>query len=61
VWHDLLIAAALMLIIEGIIPFINPNGFRQALLMLLQQKDSAIRIGGLASMIVGLILLYLVN
>jgi len=60
-WHDLLIAAALMLIIEGIYPFINPAGIRRMLAMVIEMDDSTLRIGGLTSMIAGLILLYIVN
>jgi len=61
VWHDLLVATALMLVIEGIYPFINPAGIRRMLLMVIEMDDSTLRIGGLTSMIAGLILLYIVN
>ena len=60
-WHDLLVATALMLVIEGIYPFINPAGIRRMLLMVIEMDDSTLRIGGLTSMIAGLILLYIVN
>jgi len=60
-WHDLLVATALMLIIEGIYPFINPAGIRRMLIMVIEMDDSTLRIGGLTSMIAGLILLYIVN
>jgi len=60
-WHDLLVATALMLVIEGIYPFINPAGIRRMLIMVIEMDDSTLRIGGLTSMIAGLIILYLVN
>jgi len=60
-WHDLLVATALMLVIEGIYPFINPAGIRRMLIMIIEMDDSTLRIGGLTSMIAGLIILYLVN
>lgn len=60
-WHDLLVALCLVLVIEGLLPFINPRGFRQALLMASQFDDRSLRIIGLASMLAGVLLLYLVN
>lgn len=60
-WHDLLVAVALMLVIEGLLPFLNPQGFKQVLLMVTQSDDRLIRYGGLFSMLGGVVLLYLVN
>jgi uncharacterized protein YjeT (DUF2065 family) len=60
-WHDILIALALMLVIEGILPFLNPSGIRKALIMMAQMDDRQLRFGGLTSMIIGVILLYLIN
>jgi len=59
--HSLLLAAALMLVIEGLTPFINPAMFRRALLQMAAMKDQQIRTIGLFSMIVGLVILYWVN
>ncbi|MBT3038576.1 MAG: DUF2065 domain-containing protein [Candidatus Thiodiazotropha taylori] len=60
-WHDLLVALALLLVIEGIWPFLSPNSMREVLLMLTQQDNRSLRISGLISMASGVILLYLVN
>jgi len=60
-WHDLWVATALMLVIEGIYPFINPDGMRRMLLMVVEMDDNTLRIGGLTSMIAGLIILYMAN
>ena len=60
-WHDLLVATALLLILEGILPFISPGGVRQMLIAMSQMDDGNLRVGGLLSMIIGVILLYLVN
>lgn len=60
-WHDLLIAIALLLVIEGVWPFLNPGGLRQALRLMAEQDERSLRIGGLVSMLVGVLLLYLVN
>jgi len=60
-WHDILVATALLLVVEGIIPFLNPAGFRKVLSMMGQMGDSALRFSGLTSMLLGVILLYLIN
>ncbi|MDQ2696539.1 MAG: DUF2065 domain-containing protein [Pseudomonadota bacterium] len=60
-WHDLLAALGLMLVIEGILPFLNPNGMRQALLQLSQLNDRFLRLTGLGSMLCGLLLLYVIR
>ena len=60
-WHDLWVATALMLVIEGMYPFINPDGMRRMLLMVVEMDDNTLRIGGLTSMIAGLIILYVAN
>jgi uncharacterized protein YjeT (DUF2065 family) len=60
-WHDILVAMALMLVIEGILPFLNPTGIRRALIMMAQMDDRQLRFGGLTSMIIGVVLLYLFN
>lgn len=52
---------ALLLVIEGIWPFLGPDSMRQMLLMVAQQENRSLRISGLISMICGVLLLYLVN
>lgn len=59
--HSLWVAAALMLVIEGIMPFINPMIFRRALLQMASMKDQHLRMIGLFSMIFGVGLLYWIN
>jgi len=60
-WHDLLVAIALVLVIEGVLPFLNPGALRRALLMVSQMNDSALRFSGLTSMVLGVLLLYLIK
>ncbi len=60
-WQDLWAAFALMLILEGILPFLNPGRFRNMLRMLDEMDDALVRRIGLVSMLVGLGLLYLVR
>lgn len=56
---DLLAALGLMLVLEGILPFLSPGLLRQTLLQLTRLEDRALRLGGLASMATGLLVLYL--
>ena len=60
-WRDLGAAIALLLVIEGIVPFLNPAGLRRTLQMLMNLTDNQLRIAGTISMLAGLILLYAVN
>jgi hypothetical protein len=60
-WHELWIALALLLIVEGIFPFLNPDGLRKALLAMQKLNDAQLRFAGLTSMLLGVVLLYIVN
>lgn len=54
----LMMAFALMLILEGIVPFIAPAAWRDTFLRLARLGDGQIRFVGLSSMLVGLVLLF---
>lgn len=56
---NLLAALALMLVIEGVLPFVSPSLWRETFRRLVAMSDGQIRFIGLTSMIVGLILLVL--
>jgi len=58
---DLLAALALFFVLEGIIPFLNPNGMKRALEKLLTLGDRELRIAGLGSMLVGVVILFIVR
>jgi uncharacterized protein YjeT (DUF2065 family) len=60
-WQDLAAALALMLVIEGILPFASPRGFREMTRLVGDSDDRALRLSGLISMLGGLLLLYLVR
>ncbi len=60
-WHDLLAALGLVLVIEGLLPFANPRRLREALMRLARLDDRALRLGGLLSMAAGLATLYLIR
>ena len=53
----LLIAISLMLVLEGILPFLYPQRWRKLVEKLSGVDDRQLRIAGLASMVAGLILL----
>jgi len=55
----LLTAVALMLIIEGVLPFLLPAVWRDAFRRLTEMSDGQIRFVGLSSMLAGLLLLFL--
>lgn len=57
----LLTAVALMLVIEGVLPFLVPHLWRDAFRRLTEMSDLQIRFAGLTSMLAGLLLLYLVK
>jgi uncharacterized protein YjeT (DUF2065 family) len=57
----LLMAFALMLVIEGLLPFVAPSAWRETFRRLMQLSDGQIRFFGLTSMLVGLGLLILAN
>ena len=57
----LLTALALMLVIEGVLPFLMPALWRQTFRRLTEMSDGQIRFIGLTSMLAGLLLLYIVR
>ena len=52
-----IMALALMLILEGVLPFLAPSLWRDTFRRIIQMSDGQIRFVGLSSMIVGLLLL----
>ena len=53
------LALALVLVIEGLFPFLSPAGWRRMFLRILQLHDGQLRFFGLCSVIAGLILVWL--
>jgi len=60
-WDTLLMAFALMLVLEGILPFLLPGIWRDTFKKLTEIGDNQVRFIGLTSMLLGLMLLYLVK
>ncbi len=60
-WHQLLIGFCMVLILEGILPFLYPQRWRSLVQQLAQVSNQALRITGLMSMMIGVIVLYMIN
>lgn len=52
------LALALMLVLEGLLPFFSPGTWRQVFERAMQMSDGQIRFFGLASMALGLLLFW---
>ncbi len=59
--QELGVAFCLMMVLEGIIPFLYPQRWRQLVARLADVDDRGLRISGLISMLVGTALLYLIS
>lgn len=58
---SLLAALALMLVLEGVLPFLAPAVWRETFRKMTEMSDGQLRFVGLTSMLGGLLLLYLMN
>ncbi len=58
---NLLVAVALMLVIEGMLPFLLPAAWRETFRRLIELSDGQLRFIGMSSMLAGLLLLYFVR
>jgi uncharacterized protein YjeT (DUF2065 family) len=60
-WTDLFAALAIVCIVEGVLPFINPSGTKRLLSRMASAGDRDMRIAGFISMAVGLTILFMVR
>jgi len=60
-WSDFLTAFGLMLVFEGIMPFLNPSKWRQLIGALERMSDLHLRVGSLLLMLGGVLLIYIVK
>jgi len=60
-WNDLLTALALLLILEGLVPFISPAGMKKTYEQLIRYPEKTLRIIGFTSTIAGILLLFLTD
>ena len=57
-WNVVWAALALMLVFEGLFPFLAPGGWRRMFQQIMTLKDGQLRFFGLASIVLGLLLLW---
>lgn len=55
---ELMVALALVLVIEGILPFVSPQSYRRTVEQLGKLPDQSLRTFGLMMMVFGVVLLY---
>ena len=60
-WTDLLSALALVMIIEGIIPFLSPQGYKNSMQKMISMPGSTLRVFGLGLMLLGAITLFFIR
>ena len=60
-WTEILTAVALVLVIEGMLPFVRPGRYKQLVAQIVRLSDNQLRTFGLAAMIIGIVLLFIVR
>jgi uncharacterized protein YjeT (DUF2065 family) len=58
-WPDFAAALGLMFVIEGVLPFLSPDGVRRTLARVASMNDMMLRIAGAVSMLAGVAVLWL--
>jgi len=57
-WHEIITSIALLLIIEGMIPFISPGSYKKFVVRMSKLNDYNLRLIGLISIIIGVLILF---
>jgi uncharacterized protein YjeT (DUF2065 family) len=60
-WTEILTAVALVLVLEGMMPFISPRKYREMVAEIARLGDNQVRTVGFVVMIVGVVVLFLVR
>lgn len=60
-WADLFAALSILMVLEGLLPFLNPGGALRVFAQLAKLSERDLRIGGLVSMVAGGVLLFIVR
>lgn len=60
-WRDLGTALCLVLVIEGLLPFLSPRAWREGVLQLARLSERSLRLMGGFAMLVGVVALYLIR
>jgi uncharacterized protein YjeT (DUF2065 family) len=61
IWKEILTAVALLLVIEGMLPFVRPDRYKRLVVQISRLSDNQLRNFGLFAMIAGLLLLFIVR
>ena len=60
-WTEILTAVALVLVIEGMLPFVRPGRYKQLVAQIVRLSDNQLRLFGLTAMIIGILMLFIVR
>ncbi|RLA09365.1 MAG: DUF2065 domain-containing protein [Gammaproteobacteria bacterium] len=60
-WNELLSALCLVMVVEGLLPFISPRTAKKMMAMMSQIDSKSLRVSGLFSMLCGVLLLSLIH
>ena len=60
-WSEILTALALVLVIEGLLPFASPGRYRQMVAEIVRLSDNHIRTVGLVIIVIGLVMLFVIR
>jgi uncharacterized protein len=60
-WGDLFAGLSILMVLEGLLPFLNPGGAKRVFAQLAGLSDRDLRVGGFVSMLVGLVILVVVR
>lgn len=60
-WNSLWIALGLVLVIEGLMPALNPKAFKKTMSTIRELDDGSLRVMGLVSMTVGAVVVYILT
>jgi uncharacterized protein YjeT (DUF2065 family) len=60
-WTEIFTAVALLLVIEGMLPFVRPDWYKQMVARVARLSDNQLRNVGLVAMIAGLLMLFIVR
>jgi uncharacterized protein YjeT (DUF2065 family) len=61
VWGELLSALCLVMVVEGLLPFLSPETSRKMMAMMSKLDNRSLRVSGLFSMLSGVLLLSLIH
>lgn len=60
-WNSLWVALGLVLVIEGLMPALNPKAFKKTMSTIRELDEGSLRVMGLVSMTVGAVVVYILT